>query len=74
MLSLAYKIWTLVQARISINLLSLYVISIFYQVNWQTDVINVLLNNGANVNQLNDEGCSALSAGTIFFYPVEGFR
>ncbi|XP_065925603.1 ankyrin repeat and MYND domain-containing protein 1 isoform X10 [Magallana gigas] len=43
-------------------------------VNWQTDVINVLLNNGANVNQLNDEGCSALSAGTIFFYPVEGFR
>ncbi|XP_048745481.2 ankyrin repeat and MYND domain-containing protein 1-like isoform X4 [Ostrea edulis] len=43
-------------------------------VNWQTDVINVLLNNGANVNQLNDEGCSALSAGTIFFYPIEGFR
>jgi hypothetical protein len=44
------------------------------QVNWQTDVINVLLNNGANVNQLNDEGCSALSAGTIFFYPIDGFR
>ncbi|XP_062566386.1 ankyrin repeat and MYND domain-containing protein 1-like, partial [Saccostrea cucullata] len=43
-------------------------------VNWHTDVINVLLNNGANVNQLNDEGCSALSAGTIFFYPIEGFR
>ncbi|KAK3094715.1 hypothetical protein FSP39_005371 [Pinctada imbricata] len=43
-------------------------------VNWHIDVINILLNNGANVNKLNDEGCSALSAGTIFFYPIDGFR
>ncbi|GFN73997.1 hypothetical protein PoB_000050300, partial [Plakobranchus ocellatus] len=42
-------------------------------VNWHMDVINVLLNQGANVNKLSDEGCSALSAGTIFYYPMEGF-
>ncbi|XP_052104362.1 ankyrin repeat and MYND domain-containing protein 1-like isoform X1 [Mytilus californianus] len=43
-------------------------------VNWQVDVINCLLNHGADVNKLNGEGCSALSAGAIFFYPLEGFR
>ncbi|XP_021351487.1 ankyrin repeat and MYND domain-containing protein 1-like isoform X4 [Mizuhopecten yessoensis] len=43
-------------------------------VNWHMEVINCLLNHGADVNKLNDEGCSALSAGTIFFYPVEGFH
>lgn len=74
MLKLAYKIRALVQASSYISILLISVISTSEQVNWQTDVINVLLNNGANVNQLNDEGCSALSAGTIFFYPVEGFR
>ncbi|GFR59996.1 ankyrin repeat and MYND domain-containing protein 1 [Elysia marginata] len=42
-------------------------------VNWHMDVINVLLNQGSNVNKLSDEGCSALSAGTIFYYPIEGF-
>ncbi|CAL1536373.1 unnamed protein product [Lymnaea stagnalis] len=42
-------------------------------VNWHTDVINILLNHGADVNKLNNEGCSALAAGTIFYYPPEGF-
>ena len=37
-------------------------------------MINCLLNHGADVNKLNDEGCSALSAGAIFFYPLDGFR
>ena len=37
-------------------------------------MINCLLNHGADVNKLTDEGCSALSAGSIFFYPVDSFR
>lgn len=44
------------------------------QVNWHVDVINCLLNHGADVNKLSDEGCSALSAGCIFFYPMDCFR
>ncbi|XP_052783756.1 ankyrin repeat and MYND domain-containing protein 1-like isoform X3 [Mya arenaria] len=43
-------------------------------VNWQMEVINCLLNHGADVNKLSDEGCSALSAGCIFFYPKESFK
>ena len=33
-----------------------------------------MLNHGADVNKLSDEGCSALSAGCIFFYPMDCFR
>ncbi|KAK6167259.1 hypothetical protein SNE40_021334 [Patella caerulea] len=42
-------------------------------VGWHIDVINILLNYGADINKLSDEGCSALSAGIIFYYPVESF-
>lgn len=42
-------------------------------VNWHIDVINSLLNHGADVNKLSDEGCSALAAACIFFYPKESF-
>lgn len=43
------------------------------QVNWHQPVINVLLNLGANVNQISDEGVSALAAGFIFYYPIDSF-
>ena len=44
------------------------------QVNWHLDVINSLLDNGANVNRLNDEGVSALSACHVTFYPRSSFQ
>ena len=47
---------------------------IFLQVNWHMDIINLVLNHGGDVNKVNNEGSSALSAGTIFFYPIDCFR
>lgn len=44
------------------------------QINWHQDSINILLNAGANINQLTDEGVSALTAGMIFYYPIESFQ
>ena len=44
------------------------------QVNWHMDIINLVLNHGGDVNKVNNEGSSALSAGTIFFYPIDCFR
>ncbi|GAB1598447.1 hypothetical protein Ahia01_000121800 [Argonauta hians] len=38
------------------------------------ELIEILLNNGANVNQLSDEGCSALTVGIIHMYPYSEFK
>uniref|UniRef100_H2ZD13 MYND-type domain-containing protein n=1 Tax=Ciona savignyi TaxID=51511 RepID=H2ZD13_CIOSA len=42
--------------------------------NCHLDVVNILLDMGANINQVNDQGTSSLSACHVFYYPVDHFK
>ncbi len=50
-------------------------VSLYYeQLNRQLDIVNTLLDAGADVNALTDEGVSALGAAIIHYYHIADVR